>query len=54
MDDKYTDALQEVADSIDNYVGIVNDTSSKQYDDFNKNIKEAFGQNLTQLQDMIT
>ena len=33
------EALEEVAQSIDNYVNIVNDTSNKQYEDFNENIK---------------
>jgi len=46
MDEKFEEALQEVATSIDNYVGIVNETSNKQYDDFNNNLKKAFGQNL--------
>jgi hypothetical protein len=46
MDDKFEEALQEVAGSIDQYVGIVNDTSTKQYDDFNKNLKAAFEKNL--------
>lgn len=46
MDEKFEDALNQVANSIDSYVGIVNDTSSKQYDDFNTNLKKAFGQNL--------
>ena len=35
MDEKFEEALNEVAASIDQYVGIVNETSSKQYDDFN-------------------
>ena len=54
MDDKFDHALEEVATSIDQYVGIVNDTSSKQYDDFNQNIKKAFGASLQQIQDVIT
>ena len=54
MDDKFEHALEEVATSIDAYVGIVNDTSSKQYDDFNQNIKKAFGVSLQQIQDVIT
>ena len=35
MDEKYEEALNEVAQSVDNYVNIVNDTSAKQYDEFN-------------------
>jgi low affinity Fe/Cu permease len=35
MDEKFEESLRAVADSINSYVGIVNDTSSKQYDDFN-------------------
>lgn len=54
MDDKFEHALEEVAHSIDNYVGIVNDTSKKQYDDFNDNIKKAFEASLQQIQDTIT
>ena len=54
MDEKFEHALEEVASSIDQYVGIVNDTSSKQYDDFNQNIKKAFGASLQQIQDVIT
>ena len=42
MDEKFEEALNTVAESIDNYVNIVNDTSAKQYEDFNSNIKEAF------------
>jgi len=29
MDQKFEDALKEVAESIDQYIGVVNDTSSK-------------------------
>lgn len=43
MDEKFEESLRAVADSINSYVGIVNDTSSKQYDDFNQNLKSAFG-----------
>jgi hypothetical protein len=53
LDDKYEEALQEVASSIDNYIGIVNDTSNKQYEDFNKNLKTEFGKNLEQIQDIL-
>lgn len=53
MDQKYEDALKEVGDSIDQYVGVVNDTSSKQYDDFNQNLKTEFGKNLEQIQQIL-
>ena len=32
---------------------MVNDTSSKQYDDFNKNLKNEFGKNLEQIQTIL-
>ena len=35
-------------------MSIVNDTSNKQYEDFNADIKRTFSQNLQQIQDMIT
>lgn len=54
MDDKFEEALQEVATSIDNYVGIVNETSNKQYEDFNNSLKKAFEQNLEKIQNVIT
>jgi len=53
LDEKYEEALQEVAGSIDKYIGIVNDTSNKQYEDFNKNLKNEFGKNLEQIQDIL-
>lgn len=46
MDDKFEEALHEVATSIDQYVSIVNETSQKQYEDFNQNLKQAFAKNL--------
>jgi len=46
MDEKFEESLKVVAESIDSYVGIVNDTSSKQYDDFNQNLKTAFGERI--------
>ena len=49
MDDKFEEALKEVAKGIDDYVGIVNDTSNKQYEDFNKKLKDSFGDNLKQI-----
>lgn len=36
IDDKFEEALQEVAGSIDQYVKIVEESSKKQYDDFSK------------------
>ena len=53
LDEKYEEALLEVANSIDSYIGVVNDTSNKQYDDFNKNLKSEFGKNLEQIQDIL-
>lgn len=53
LDSKYEQALEEVAESIDNYIGVVNDTSNKQYEDFNKNLKSEFGKNLEQIQDIL-
>lgn len=53
LDQKFEEALQEVASSIDNYIGVVNDTSNKQYEDFNKNLKSEFGKNLEQIQDIL-
>lgn len=53
IDMKFEEALKEVAESIDQYVGVVNDTSSKQYDDFNKNLKTEFGKNLEQIQNIL-
>jgi hypothetical protein len=53
LDEKYEQALEEVASSIDNYIGVVNDTSNKQYEDFNKNLKSEFGKNLEQIQDIL-
>ena len=35
--------ITDIVKTVQKYVGTVNDTSSKQYDDFNKNLKEAFG-----------
>lgn len=54
MDEKFEQALHEVSTSIDEYVGIVNETSSKQYEDFNQNLKQAFAKNLEVVQEMIT
>ena len=53
LDEKYEEALLEVANSIDSYIGVVNDTSNKQYEDFNKNLKTEFGKNLEQIQDIL-
>ena len=53
MDSKFEDALNEVAASIDQYISMVNDTSSKQYDDFNTKIREGFGKNMQQVQDVV-
>lgn len=46
MDEKFEEALLEVANSIDKFAATINDNSSKQYDDFNNNLKKAFGANL--------
>ena len=53
VDEKYEEAIGEVAKSIDQYVGVVNDTSSKQYDDFNENLKQELGKNLESIQDVL-
>jgi DNA anti-recombination protein RmuC len=53
IDEKFEDALKEVADSIEQYIGVVNDTSSKQYDDFNANLKSEFGKNLENIQGIL-
>ena len=53
LDLKYEQALEEVAESIDKYIGIVNETANKQYDDFNKNLKTEFSKNLEQIQDIL-
>jgi len=39
---KYDESISEVASAIDQYVGVVNETSSKQYDDFNTKLKGDF------------
>ena len=43
LDVYYKQAIEEIAESIDSYIGVVNDTSNKQYEDFNKNLKAEFG-----------
>eukprot|EP00347_Sterkiella_histriomuscorum_P013165 403365759 len=53
MDSKFEDSIMEVAQSLNKYVGAVNDSSANLYQDFNKNLKEAFGQNMQQIQDTI-
>lgn len=52
-DEKFEDALKEVAESIDQYIGVVTDTSKNQYEDFNKNLKNEFGKNLGQIQELM-
>lgn len=42
LDVYYKQAVEEIAESIDSYIGVVNDTSNKQYEDFNKNLKAEF------------
>lgn len=49
MDTKYDAAILDIVKTVEKYVGTVNDTSSKQYEDFNKNLKEAFGYNMQQI-----
>jgi hypothetical protein len=46
MDSKFEEAISEVVKSMQQYVGVVNDTSSLQYQDFNKSLKESFGFNM--------
>lgn len=46
VDTKFEKSILDVVGSISTYVGSVNTTSSEQYQDFNKNLKESFGYNL--------
>lgn len=53
MDTKYEDSIMEVAQSLNKYVSAVNDQSATLYQDFNQNLKDAFGMNMQQIQDTI-
>jgi len=46
IDEKYDEANKELVGSISKYVGTVNDTSSAQYEEFNKQLKETFGTSM--------
>ena len=46
MDTKFENSIMEIVKSLSGYVGTVNDTSSKQYEDFNKNLRESFSMSL--------
>ena len=51
MDDKFEEALQEVANSIDGYIAVMQEANKKQYEEFNKSLKEKFGENIAQVQE---
>ena len=51
MDDKFEEALQEVANSIDGYITVMQEANKKQYEEFNKSLKEKFGENIAQVQE---
>jgi len=52
-DEKLEEEMKAVAESIEQYIGVVNDTSKNQYDDFNKNLKAEFGKNLEDIQSVL-
>lgn len=51
---KYDESISEVAQAIDQYVGVVNDTSSKQYEDFNTKLKGDFKASIEQIQTLLS
>lgn len=43
MDEKFEEALSEVANQIETFANHVNDTTAKQYEEFSQNIRKAYG-----------
>lgn len=49
LETKYDLSISEVASAIDQYVGVVNETSNKQYEDFNTKLKGDFKASIEQI-----
>lgn len=47
MDVKFEEALQDIAVELDGFISKINNTTNKQYEDFNDSLKAAFEKNIT-------
>ena len=50
---KFEEALKEVGEGIDMYTGLMKENQTKQYQDFNQDLKQEFGKNLENIQNIL-